>query len=536
MNLPWLTALKYRLIFALVCFQGALCVLWFAQWHWSVTLSGMLIFSVCVIHIITHAWQQQYAKLLKETQQQALTQNQASDKANKAKSLFLANMSHEIRTPLNAILGYSQILQRTELSQTQRDGVNTIERSGKHLLDVINDILDLSKIEAGGMELHPEEFDLFDLIDDISAMIALRCEQKNLAWHVQQTLKNPLAVYADQKKLRQILINLLSNAVKFTHHGEIILAICERAEHTYEFSVTDTGIGIPTQEQAQVFLPFRQEAPGVAQEGTGLGLSIAKKHVEIMGGHFTLSSEVNRGSCFSFHVTLAPAKASAHTLSKQQPQNARLKSSYHVTALVVDDIKGNRDVLSILLRYSGLRVIEAVNGQRALDCIAIDPPDIVFLDIQMPVMGGLETLKHIRTDYPDHTIKCVAYTASSFAHNLQNYLQSGFDAFICKPFDVEEVYTCLSILLNVEFDYEGNPPLETAPDLTNIHLTDTQFQTLWDAAELGQITVLARLLTTLKTEQKNLTPWLEHLEAFIAEANTEKVLNALQSLKNKIVH
>ena len=505
------------------------------QWHWGILFALMLVLSVIAAQWISRQWARAYATALVDAKKaldgQVCARTQASNDANKAKSVFLASMSHEIRTPLNAILGYSQILRRTELNQQQQEGMKTIERSGKHLLALINDILDLSKIEAGGMELHPEEFDLFELIEDIAVMVALRCEQKQLLWRVQNELAARIAVYADQKKLRQILINLLSNAVKFTHQGEITLRVRQLPNQAYEFAVTDTGIGLSVDQQARVFLPFHQESAGIDQEGTGLGLSIAKKQVEMMGGRFALTSELGKGSCFSIQVGLAVAKASPQSLAKPVTQAVQLKPGYAVNALVVDDIKGNRDILSILLRDAGLHVAEAVNGQRALACMAIKMPDIVFLDIHMPVMDGVETLRRIRADYAGAGVKCVVYTASSFAHNIEGYMQSGFDAFIGKPFDVQDVYTCISGLLNVEFNCNLQDSSSALPGASDIQLNDAQFQALWDAAELGQVTVLVHLLSGLKEDNPRSTEWTEYVETLIEKADTDGVLSVLERVK-----
>ena len=255
--------------------------------------------------------------------------------ANQAKSAFLANMSHEIRTPLNAILGYAQILETDpQLSTHQHQAVQTIGTSGNHLLAVINDVLDLSKIEAGQEELHRSDFDLVGLAQALSAMFSLRCEQKDIAWKTAIP-PSPIYVHGDEGKLRQVLINLLGNAVKFTDSGSVTLEIQLSDSNRYTFSVTDTGPGIPPERQADIFDPFQQDAAGHQKGGTGLGLAIAYRHIQLMGGELALSSTPGAGTRFFFTIPIPPAEDESGITTEEKMfsnlEKSQISTTKHLT-------------------------------------------------------------------------------------------------------------------------------------------------------------------------------------------------------------
>ncbi|HAV64783.1 MAG TPA: hypothetical protein DCY13_20745, partial [Verrucomicrobiales bacterium] len=387
----------------------------------------------------------------------------AAESANKAKSLFLANMSHEIRTPMNAILGYSQILKRDhELPGRHRQSVETIEKSGDHLLAMINDILDLSKIEAGRMELQASDFDLNELISGISAMFHVRCTEKELKLNLVGFDDRPVPVHGDEGKLRQILINLLGNAVKFTDSGEITLKVrpshpaatrhaddsssgLQSGEHPgtsastggtlYRFDVIDTGPGISAADQAEIFQPFQQSQAGFKQGGTGLGLAITRRQVELMGGEVKLESTEGKGSRFHFEIPLPPAKGQVIRDTQQDTREVRrLAASHHVNVLVVDDNQQNRDVLSQLLRSIGCDVRQATSAFDAFDRVEEAAPDLIFMDIRMPGMNGAEATRRIIADYGPDRIKIVAITASVLEHEKAGHMAAGFHGFLSKPF------------------------------------------------------------------------------------------------------
>ncbi|MBC8002906.1 MAG: CHASE domain-containing protein, partial [Opitutaceae bacterium] len=310
----------------------------------------------------------------------------AAASANEAKSDFLASMSHEIRTPLNAILGYTQLMQRdARLAAEQRDAIGGISASGHHLLGLINEILDLSKIEAGRMELNPSDFDLASLARGLAATFQPLCAQKRIGFRLQLDLPAPCRVSGDEGKLRQVLINLLGNAVKFTQSGEVYFRVKPESDDRWLFEVIDTGLGIPSEEHSEIFKPFHQGSGAQRHGGTGLGLAIARRQVELLGGALELQSERGIGSRFHFSIALASAPSVA-----EEPIRvvARLAPGVSVRVLVVDDRKENLDVLAGLLSSIGCDVMRASGGQEAMELVRRERPSLVFLDLLMPDQGG----------------------------------------------------------------------------------------------------------------------------------------------------
>ncbi len=375
-----------------------------------------------------------------------------AEEANKAKSAFLANMSHEIRTPMNAIIGFADLLQREEgLSDRQVQYAKFIKESGDHLTSLVNDILDIAKIEAGQMQLKKVDFPLQNLVEELSTMFQLKCEEKKLGWKVEYSRGNCL-VKGDEIKLRQVLINLLGNAVKFTDSGEILFKISEVKTNYFKFEVADSGPGIPPESQTKIFEHFEQEKEGMDKGGTGLGLAISKKFVTTMGGNLELESSVGKGTRFFFTLKLPNIKVEGPSSLETHEERKTSKLAAHVKPLVVDDNLANRVLLNNILLEFGIESIEAENGKEGIEKIREHKPNLVFMDIQMPVMDGITAIRKLKEANELDKIKMVAVSAAAFVHQQEKYLEEGFHYIITKPFDAKAIYNCLETLYGIPLE------------------------------------------------------------------------------------
>ncbi|MEH6625661.1 MAG: response regulator [Motiliproteus sp.] len=461
---------------------------------------------------------------------------QEAESASRAKSMFLANMSHEIRTPMNAILGYSQLLQRDQrLHADQLQTMEHVHSAGEHLLDVINDVLDLSKIEAGAMELELVMFDLAAMVRDVGMLFDHRCSQKSLYWNIENDCAAYQPVVGDQGKLRQILINLLGNAVKFTDRGSVTLKLQRFEPNRYHFEVIDTGPGISAEDQTLLFKAFYQGQQGFNRGGTGLGLSIASKQLELMGSKLKLESKDNQGSHFFFTIDLPLAEGELVVRKNDSRQVLHLHQGCVVRALVVDDVKTNRDVLRRTLEDIGAEVEEATNGKEALDTIAAGAIDIAFMDIRMPVMRGDEAIGIIRQQYDSKALPCVAISAFSMAHEVSHYVELGFDRYISKPFRFTEIYQCLEDFLDVSFDHR-----EVEPESANLEEVDFSLFSisgslhlqLWEAAQYNRISALKGLLMALQETGDDGEKLAAYFELMLSNYDTGLILDALKEVRH----
>jgi len=392
-----------------------------------------------------------------------------AEAANQAKSEFLANMSHEIRTPLNGIMGYAQILNRDKsLTERQREGINIIYQSGEHLLTLINDILDLSKIEAGRMDIHTYDFHLINFLDNLADITRIRAEQKAI-WFVYEQLSDlPTGVHGDEKRLRQVLINLLGNAIKFTQQGGIAFKVGYH-QGQIRFQVEDTGIGIKPEKIAQIFEPFKQAEASYKIEGTGLGLAISKRLVDMMDGTLQVTTVYGKGSTFWFDLDL-PITTIVQDEDNPQPLPIIGYKGPQKKLLIVDDKLDNRLVLTSLLTPLGFEIFEAVNGKEGLEFAEIFQPDAILMDIAMPVMDGLQTTRHLRRHPTLKDVLIIAISASAFGEDRERSLQEGCNDFITKPVRLEYLLERLGKHLNLEWIYESPPVIdevETPPDESN---------------------------------------------------------------------
>ncbi|HAJ62390.1 MAG TPA: hypothetical protein DCP31_26685 [Cyanobacteria bacterium UBA8543] len=478
---------------------------------------------------------------VKQTEEKLQQAAYAADAANRTKSQFLANMSHELRTPLNAILGFSQLInKRPNLTSEDKENLKIIIRSGEHLLTLINQVLDLSKIEAGRTILNETAFDLYRLLDDLENMFQLKANNQKLQLIFDCSDDVPQYVQTDEIKLRQVLINLLSNAIKFTKQGSVFLKVKNatkqqttnnKQQTTIHFEIEDTGVGIASEELESIFEAFVQAKTGKeSQEGTGLGLSISRKFVELMGGQITVSSVVDKGSTFKFDIRVdvvepeaIKTKQPTHRVMALEPNRERDREALLQVdrILIVDDKPDNRQLLVQLLSPLGFELREASNGVEAIEAWETWQPHLIFMDLRMPVMDGYEATQQIRKSQKSSITKIIALSAGTLEEKRAAALQAGCDDVIYKPFREAEILEAMTKHIGVCFVYH-EPAV--APDTTQIGANALNPE---DLAALP-----AEWLASL--HQATFEGDLEQMLVLIEQIRDEQLANALASLANNL--
>jgi len=453
----------------------------------------------------------------------------AAEASNRAKSAFLANMSHELRTPLNGILGYAQILQRDKtLGEQQLSGVNVIRQSGEHLLALINDILDLAKIEAGKMELYSSDIQLARFVQTIVEIIGVRVAQKGLDFICDMAPDLPRGIRTDEKRLRQVLLNLLSNAVKFTDRGQVTLRVRFTPPSRLRFEVRDTGVGISADQLKAIFQPFEQVGDMRRRlGGTGLGLSISRQYVRLMGGEIQVESSPGQGSTFWFELEVPVVDAEIATTPN------RIVTGYsgpRKMVLVVDDEVRNRMVAAHILRPLGFEVVEAENGREGLEMAQRLRPHLILMDIAMPEMDGLEAVHRLRQQAAFKDVPVIAASASVSAADSKKSLEAGMSAFLSKPLDVDKLLEQMGRLLQLEWIYaaEEQPSAELETIGPIVAPPAEEMEVLHHLARLGNMQRIVEQANHLVQLDERYRPFANQLRSLAKNYASKALLNLVE--------
>ena len=473
---------------------------------------------------------------------------EAADGANQAKSEFLANMSHELRTPLNGILGYAQILQRSQtMTQKELYGIGIIHQCGSHLLTLINDILDLSKIEARKMELYPIDFHFPSFLQGVAEIGRLRAQQKEISFIYQPIGQLPQGIHADEKRLRQVLINLVGNAVKFTDTGGVTFSVSVLSHSVQEqgtndteqitnnkirFQIEDTGVGISAEQLDKIFLPFEQVGDTSRRtQGTGLGLAISQNIAQMMGGSLSVRSKPGQGSVFWLDLELSTVTDWSKTTRGAHRGKIIGFRGDKRKILVVDDRWENRSVIINLLAPIGLEMCEASNGQEGLDKIKSFNPDLIITDLVMPVIDGFEMIRCLRKSPQMKSVVVIASSASVFETDQHKSFDAGADGFIPKPVLSESLLEMLKVHLGLEWVYEEKEEVEKIKDEPEGEIAQDEIvpppaeelALLYDLARKGLVNKLLGETERLENLDQKLVPFTRQLQQLAKGFQVKKI-------------
>lgn len=467
---------------------------------------------------------QQEITVRKQTEQALLAAKNDAEAANRAKSVFLANMSHELRTPMNAVLGFSQLLQRDkDLTDKQLESLNIINNSGKHLLSLINEVLDMAKIEAGKVIIENHSFDLNALICNTMDMMNERAEEKGLKLLLEQGSDFPRFINSDESKLQQILINLIGNAIKYTKKGCVTVQLSVQELKPPECllicTIQDTGVGIAEPDLPLIFDSFVQVGEEASHQGSGLGLPITQQYAELMGGQISVNSQIGKGSVFTLELPVIRVEQAevVHKTGNELSVQGLEAGQPPYRVLIVEDQLENRLLLKKLLESVGFEVFEAVNGQEGVEQFIRWQPHFIWMDKRMPVMDGIAATEKIRALENGKDVKIVAITASVFAEQQQAFWKAGINDLVNKPFREAEIFNCMAKQLGVRYTYQES----TNEDHTSVEpLSIERLKQLSVAIK----TELQNAITSLDVEQSLIViESIKTIDAPLAELLTQHV-------------
>jgi signal transduction histidine kinase/CheY-like chemotaxis protein len=460
-----------------------------------------------------------------------------AETANKAKSVFLATMSHELRTPLNGILGYAQILRRDKtLTERQLAGVNSIHQSGEHLLTLINDILDLAKIEAGKLDLFPSDFSLPKFLRIIADIIRVKVEQKGrISFTYEAPSDLPNGIQADEKRLRQVLLNLLDNAVKFTDSGRVILRARFLPPTRLHFEVEDTGSGIGEAYIESIFRPFEQAGDAEHRSGgAGLGLAISRQFVRLMGGDIRVKSQAGQGSVFSFDLDVPIVEPKTSAVSRKRTMIGYDGPRRKV--LIVDDVAENRALAVDLLGELGFETHEATNGRQALAEAPVLQPDLILMDNVMPEMGGLETTRLLRELPAMNEVAIIAISAGVSEGDQATSLSAGANAFIPKPVEIDSLLKQIGDLLRLRWIYEeseSEPSKESSTVEQLVIPPPEEMEVLHRLALMGNMRDIRKWATRVAERDERYRPFADMLSELAKEFRSQDILEVVEKYVNQ---